>query len=68
MVDLETEKFKQWIDNASYFQLLKKNRFAAIGDPLFQGETGKYYLKVMAEKRQSIGNDAHVATSKAIGW
>lgn len=59
------EKTKSWIDNATYEELLYRWRFAAIGDPLFQGETGDYYAKVMAEKKQTAN---HVQASKNIGW
>jgi len=58
-------KIKKWIDNASYEELLRKWRFAPIGDPYFQGETGDYYSKVMKEKKQ---NCDHVQASKKIGW
>jgi len=59
------EKIKNWIDNASYHELLSRWRFAPIGDPLFQGETGKYYSKVMFEKKQTVD---HVQVSKDVGW
>ncbi len=59
------EQTKQWIDSASYELLLRKWRFATIGDPMFQGETGEYYAKVMQEKRKS---EDHVQASKNIGW
>jgi len=59
------ELIKQWIDNATYEELLSKWRFAGIGDSMFQGETGKYYSKIMFEKRQQAD---HVQASKNIGW
>ena len=65
---MTNDEMKQWIDNASYEDLLRKNRNAPVGDKFFQGEIGSYYLKVMAEKRELVGNDAHVAASKNIGW
>lgn len=58
-------KIKQWIDDASYEELLRKWRFAPAGDPYFQGETGTYYSNVMAQKRMNVD---HVAASKRIGW
>ena len=60
------EKNKAYIDRLSYGQLLSRWRFAPIGDPWFQGETGKYWAKRMQELREQ-GAD-HVAASKAIGW
>ena len=59
------ENVKQWIDNATYEELLHLWRFAPIGDPLFRGETGDYYSNVMAEKRKTAD---HVNASKKIGW
>lgn len=65
-----TNEQKKWIDNASYEELLERWRFAPVGvsNPLFQGDTGNYYSKVMAEKKQQISESAHVQASKAIGW
>jgi len=59
---------KWWIDTADYESLLSKWRFAAVGDPMFQGDTGTYYAEVMYRKRAEVGNAAHVAASKSIGW
>jgi hypothetical protein len=59
---------KDWIDNATYTQLLARWRFAAVGDPIFKGETGKYYAKVLAEKKNATPAADAVAASKAIGW
>lgn len=59
---------KEWIDTASYEELLRKWRYAPVGDPMFQDDTGQYYSKQMAEKRKEIGNDEQVRASKNIGW
>jgi hypothetical protein len=61
-----TEKNKEHIDSLSYEGLLSRWRFASAGDPWFQGETGKYWGKRMAELREA-GAD-HVGASKRIGW
>lgn len=63
-----TEKQKNWIDTASYYQLLKQWRFAPAGDPIFQGEVGNYYSEIMSQRKKEVGNENHVATSKSIGW
>lgn len=62
------EEMKEWIDAASYEQLLSKWRNAPAGNPFFQGEIGQYYSRVMAEKRDEVGNAEHVRVSKSIGW
>lgn len=59
------DRQKKWIDESTYEGLLHHWRFAPAGDPMFVGDTGKYYEKVMAEKREQ-GDP--VAASKAVGW
>ena len=62
-----TPEQKKWIDEATYEDLLLKWRHAPIGDPMFQGQTSKYFSKVIKEKRLA-DPDAHVRASKSIGW
>ena len=62
-----TKEQKEWIDTASYEALLSKWRFAPVGDPMFTGESGDYYGKVLGAKRDE-DLDRHVATSKMLGW
>jgi len=62
------EQMKEWIDGATYAELLSKWRFAKVGSPWFQGEIGKYYSKVMFERKKQVGEGAAVAASKAVGW
>jgi hypothetical protein len=61
-----TPERKEQIDKMSYEQLLSHWRFAPVGDPWFQGETGGYWSKRMAEL-QAAGAD-HVGASKELGW
>ena len=63
-----TPEQKQWIDGASYEELLAKWRFLPSGSPWFEGETGDYFGQVLAAKRAEVGEAAHVAASKNIGW
>lgn len=63
-MDLTPEN-KQTIDDKSYEGLLSRWRFAPSGDPWFQGDTGQYWAKRMAELRDTVD---HVAISKMIGW
>jgi hypothetical protein len=65
---MTVEEMKKEIDKLDYQSLLSRWRFAPMGSPWFQGEVGKYYSKVMAEKRKRAGDAAHTAASKAIGW
>jgi len=58
---------KNWIDTASYETMLERWRFAISGDPMFQGEVGEYYAKVMFAKRVANQEEA-VQASKNIGW
>ena len=62
-----TDTVKTQIDGMSYEDLLRRWRYAAVGDPMFQGEVGKYY----ADRMQSLKDGdpgAAVAASKRIGW
>ncbi len=64
-----TEQNKAHIDGLSYESLLDHWRFAPVGDPWFQDETGTYWAERMKELRSKPGGDnAHVAASKSIGW
>ena len=63
-----TPDLKKRIDAMTYEQLLRKWRFSpAGGDPMFQGDAGDYYAKVMGEKRAANPGGA-VAASKSVGW
>ena len=62
-----TTKEKAWIDLASYEQLLSRWRFAPAGDPYFSGETGKYFSKMMQQRKEENPAGA-VEASKRIEW
>ena len=59
---------KQWIDAASYEELLRKWRFEPSGSDWFAGDVGAYFVAAMKRKREEIGHDAAVQASKSIGW
>ena len=59
---------KKHIDSLSYQQLLSHWRFAPIGDPWFQDETGDYWAERMSEIRKQQGDSMHTQASKNIGW
>ena len=61
-----TDENKTYIDSLSVEALLERARFAPIGDPWFQGETGTYWMKRLAELRNA-NNGAYVAASKRMG-
>ena len=62
-----TPEQKAVIDNSPYQTLLRKWRFAEIGDPMFQGDTGEYYETVMFQKRAADPAGA-VQASNNVGW
>ncbi len=62
-----TPEQKKWIDESPYETLLAHWRFSTFGDPMFQGDTGEYYGKIMFEKRSALP-DRGVSASKNIGW
>jgi len=57
-----------WIDNATYSQLLKRWRHAPSGDHMFVGEVGDYYATNMANKKRLLSNEQQVQISKNIGF
>lgn len=59
---------KKTIDEMSYESMFSRWRFSAAGDPIFQGETGKYFAKVMKAKREALPPGEHTAISKQLGW
>ena len=63
-----TEEHKTWIDNASYFELLKRRRFSIDSALILSGESGKYYAKIMQQKKNELTNNEQVRISKLIGW
>lgn len=63
-----TKEQKDWIDNASYYTLFRNWRFAEGNNTIFMGEAGRYYTKVMKEKRNKLKPGEDVRISKSIGW
>ena len=63
-----TDRLKEHIDNMKYEDMLSVWRFAESGHPMLQGEVGEYFKTVLAKKRIEVGDEAHVAASKSIGW
>ncbi len=59
---------KKQIDDSSYVDLLRNWRFSPTGDPVFSGESGEYYVRVMQKKRETMGPAEHTRVSKEIGW
>jgi len=62
-----TPENKAYIDNLTLESLLEHLRFAPVGDPWFQGETGEYWGKVISAKRDA-NQAAWTAASKSVGW
>jgi len=64
------EESRAWIDAVSYETLLRKWRFtpSTDQDPMFIGNLGDYYAKVMVAKRDALSPEAAVSVSKHVGW
>jgi hypothetical protein len=58
-----TPEQKKQIDAMTQIQMAKRWRFAVVGDPLLQGDTGDYFAKVFNEK-----GGMTPGISKMIGW
>lgn len=63
-----TPEQKEWIDNASYEELFRVMRFAPIGDPMMQGESGDYFISKFNKRRSEVGHEEHTRISKKLGW
>ena len=59
-----TPKQKASIDAMTYEAMLRLHRFEPLGSPMFLGDSGEYFMSVMASKKPLN----HVAISKRIGW
>jgi len=67
-----------WINQASYEDLLRKWRFEPAGSHWFRGEVGKYFEKMMNERRvcEEVAEtlmtgetpNVNAIASKRIGW
>ena len=58
-----TPEQKKQIDNMTQFEMARMWRFARVGEPLLQGETGDYFAQVFKAKG---GMTPEI--SKQLGW
>jgi len=63
-----TNEQKQRIDSMNYEQMLRLWRNSKIGEPLFRGETGSYFIDQMEAKKTALPDGEAVEISKRIGW
>jgi len=66
--NMDIEKSKKWIAGATYKELLSHWRFAPVGDPMFIGELGQFYVEELHEKKSMLASGEDVQASKDIGW
>ena len=62
------QQMKDWIDAATYEQLLSKWRFEPAGSPWFQGKMGDYFSVALDKRRAACSPGEQVAASKNVGW
>lgn len=62
-----TPEIKAQIDSKSHYDLLRRIRFAPLGDEMMQGESGEYWMKRRGELQDKDPGLA-VADSKRMGW
>jgi len=55
---------KKRIDDMTQEEMARLWRFAPVGEPLFQGDTGDYFKKVFFEEKGGFTP----AISKGLGW
>ena len=63
----EERKMIEWIDNASYYDLLETWRFGIAGSPYFMGNIGRYFARMLCKRRDEDPAGA-VKASKMLGW
>ncbi len=57
----------QEIQKMSIYDMLRRNRFSPVGDEIFMGETGVYFLYRMCELRDA-DPAAYARASRDLGW
>lgn len=60
-----TPELKAEIDSYNVYTLLERWRFAPVGDPIFQGESGEYWQKRLMEEKNR-NHAAFVLVSKQL--
>lgn len=63
-----TDEEKKRMDSMSYREMFRIWRFSPVGNSLLQGESGRYFEKVMTSKRADVGPAEHTRISKELGW
>jgi hypothetical protein len=58
----------EWIENATYAQMLERWRFSPPGDSMFVGGNGDYFRRAMEKKKAALSPQECVEISKRIGW
>ncbi len=61
-------KDKEWIDQASYFELLKIWRHAPAGYYIFDSDTGRHFVAMMDKRKAELKPEQVEAISKAVGF
>ena len=68
MTESELQNRKNWIDNATYQELLQVWRFEPIGSDWFQDELGEYFKIKFFKKGEETPNEEMAQASKNVGW
>lgn len=63
-----TEEMKNKIDTMHIANMLSLQRFARIGDLMFQGETGEYFSNIFMEKKSKLTDEEWSKISRQVGW
>ena len=66
MTEEEENKLRKQIKSMSYKELLRRWRYGMIGDPMFIGEVGAFYILEMHNKRAKLRPGEITRISKEI--
>lgn len=65
---LSDDQMIEWINNASYLELLTKWRKTTIPSRWFVGRVGDHFTRVFYAKKDATSEADRVAASKQVGW
>lgn len=64
-----TREEKEWIDAATYREMLQKSRYDAVENAFFKrADTSQYFQAMLWQKRQVLSQEEAMAINQEVGW
>lgn len=67
-LDMEEDRYLNWIYEATYEELLRAWRFAPIESPILQKPYGKLFINQMRKKGDELYSSQKRKISNKVGW